>query len=122
MGGARIPACPMSVHYADQRALASGLAKNKVVDFLLKVMAAAPGGTEALIGAGISDEAAALSWADVAIAARQVDLPAQPRERAPHLDQPPPAEDVESHADKKRKRRVDKRPSHKDRVQRTLSG
>ena len=113
----------MSVHYADQRALASGLAKKKVVDFLLKVMAAAPGGTEALIGAGISDEAAALSWAEVAIAARHVDPSAQSSMRASGHDEHPPAEDAETHTDTKRmRRRVDKRPSHKDRVQRALSG
>ena len=75
------------------------------------------------MGAGISDEAAALSWADVAIAARHVDSPAQPSVRASHHDEQPPAGDAELHTDTKRmKRRVDKRPSHKDRVPKARSG
>ena len=69
-----------------------------------------------MIGAGISEEAAALSWADVATAARE--LPAQ--SAAPTPPPPPSAEEPVLHAVKKR-RRVDKRPSHKDRAK-ALSG
>ena len=114
-----MPACPMSVLYADHRALASGMAKQKVLDILIKALSATPGVSDMLAGAELTDEAASLTWAEVALVARRQETegPAPPKPPEPTTTTTTTAPATEAPVTTRKKRqRVDKRPSHKDRA------
>ena len=112
-GGGHLPACPMSIHYSDARATASGFAKLQVITKLVDTIAVTPGRTEAPMGAGVTEEVASLSWHEVAAASAA--FPADPQlpkdntatatatspQPVPHRRPP--------------RRRMDFRPSYKDR-------
>ena len=112
-----MPACPMSVHYADHRALASGMAMQKVLDILVKAWAAIPGASDALAGAELKGDAASLTWAEVALSACQSETPVPPKPLAPTSTTTTALATEAPVPTAKRKRfGVDKRPSHKDRA------
>ena len=110
-----MPACPMSVLYADHRALASGMAKQKVLDTLVKALSSIPGASDVLAGAAV--DAASLTWAEVAMSASQLETPVLPKPLAPTSTTTTAlAEEVPVSTTKRKRLRVDKRPSHKDRA------
>ena len=117
VGGPRVPACPMSVLYADQRALASGMAKKKVLDKLLQTFKSMPGCSDAFVGAALQPHAASLGWPEVALHASAADHQLQLQVHNHPTEPPtPPTREAQAKGTKRRRLRIDTRPSHKDRA------
>ena len=115
------PPMPMCAVYNDQRALASGVAKQQVLATLIDALGLAPGAMQVLLGGDFVEDLLPLSWEDVALAhaaATRPSLPASTSSGSTPSTAPPSEQPATSPAfptGTKRKVR-DSRPSAKYRT------